>query len=226
VKTLHYSDGQGKKTLQADIVLMAAGRKASLNGIDAAKIGLALDQKGNIVVDETLKTNLENVFAAGDVVGGWQLAHSAYAEAETAVENMLGVNQKAQLDIMPRCVYTLPPYAAVGLNKQQAEKKGIQYTEGKFAFAANGMALAEGAGVGTARVLADKQTGKIIGAQIVGIGATEMIATAVAAIHAGITVKQYARTITAHPSLSEIFHEAVLDNEGISLHTPVRTKIN
>jgi len=223
-KIVRYTDASGNHEYVADIVLTATGRKACLKGIDAVKLGLKLDNHGNICVDKYMQTNLKGVYAAGDVVGGWQLAHSAYAEAEAAVDNIFGEVRKVCLETMPRCVYTLPPYAAVGITKQQAESQGIPYSVGRFPYSANGMALVEDAPEGTARVLVEKGTDKILGVQIVGAGATELISTAAMAVSARVTVGQWAHMITAHPSLSEILHEAVLDNAGLSLHSPVKRR--
>ncbi len=223
-KLVHFEDGSGMHSVQVDAVLLAAGRKASLKGIDAAKLGLKLDERGNILVDGFMRTNLTDVYAAGDAAGGWQLAHSAYTEAETAIENMFGEQHEASLSVMPRCIYTLPPYAAVGMTRQQADKKGIACKVGQFKYSANGMALVEDASEGTARVLLEEATGKILGVQMVGLGATEMIATAAMAIASGVTAKQWSKMITAHPSLSEILHEAVQDSLGNSLHTPLKKR--
>ena len=120
---------------------------------------------------------------------------------------------------MPRCVYTMPPFAAVGITKRQAEERNLKVVVGTFPFAASGMALAEDAAEGTVRVLVNEVTDRVIGVQIVGHGAPEMIATATMAIVVGMTVNQWRRVITAHPSLGEALKEAVLDSRKLSLHT-------
>lgn len=221
-KIVSFCDVQGKKELLADVVLLAAGRKANLEGIDCDRLGIQLDARGFIVVDPFLQSTAKNIYAAGDVAGGWQLAHSAYLEAEIAVGNMFGEKLEIDESTMPRCVYTLPPFAAVGITRKQATERGIMPVTGSFSFAASGMALAEDAAEGTVRVLVDGATDKVIGTQIVGHGAPEMIATATIAIVCGITVSQWRHVITAHPSLGEALKEAVLDTRQLSLHTAPR----
>jgi dihydrolipoamide dehydrogenase len=215
-----FQDKEQTLSIAVDKVLMAAGRKPNLDGINASQLGLKLDEKGFISVDQYMQTSVEDIFAAGDVAGGWQLAHSAYIEAEGAVHNMFGNPKPVDQSVMPRCVYTMPPYAAVGLNASQANRQGIDYSIGKFAYSANGMAIAEDAFEGAAHVICDRATGKILGAQIVGLGAPELIATAAMAVQVGMTVDQWQEIITAHPTLSEILREAALDCKGMSIHTP------
>jgi dihydrolipoamide dehydrogenase len=223
-KVVAFDDPQGKHKVSADVVLIAAGREPNLEGIHAASLGLKLDVKGFIVVDPYLQTSVSGIYAAGDVVGGWQLAHSAYQEAEAAVDNMFGARLPIDEENIPRCVYTIPPYAAVGLSRAQAEARGIKVAVGTFPFAASGMALAEDAAEGTVRVVVDQDTDQVIGAQIVGHGAPEIIATATMAIAGGITVNKWRHIITAHPSLGEALKEAVMDSRQLSVHK-AQTKV-
>jgi dihydrolipoamide dehydrogenase len=217
-KIVHFEDATGKHQVTADVVLVATGRKANLAGIDHAAMGMKLDAKGFIEIDPYLQTSVKNIYAAGDVAGGWQLAHSAYQEAEVAVENIFGKRLPLDVTIMPRCVYTTPSFAAVGITKHQAEQRGIKTVTGTFPFFASGMALAEDAAEGTVRVLVDDATDKVIGVQIVGPGAAEIIGTATMAIAAGITVNQWRHIITPHPSLGEALKEAVMDSRQLSIH--------
>jgi len=217
-KCVRYEDGKGAVSLSADVVLMAVGRKARLTGIDTKKLGLATDTKGNLLVDEYLQTSLPQVYAAGDIVGGWQLAHSAYAEAECAVENIFSEKRAVNLSAIPRCIYTIPPFAAVGMTTKAADAAGIAYNTGSFPYAASGMALAEDATTGMAMLLSEKATGRIIGAHIFGECAHELIGTATMAVGTSLTVKQWERLITAHPSLSEILQEAMLASIGMARH--------
>ena len=223
-KVVEFSDKDQSFQVSVDQVLLAAGRKPNLEGIDAKALGIALDGKGFVIVDEHMKAGIGSVYAAGDVAGGWQLAHSAYIEAEVAVHNMFGAAKAIDQSIMPRCIYTIPPYAAVGINKQQAEKMDRAVSVGKFQYAANGMPLAEDATEGTARVVVEQATGRVIGAQIIGIAAPELIATATMAIQSGVTVDQWQDIITAHPSVSEILREAALESQGKSVHSMVKAK--
>lgn len=217
-KSVSFQDAKGRHELRAEVVLLATGREPNLTGIDCDALGIKLDAKGFIAVNPYLETSAKDIYAAGDVAGGWQLAHSAYQEAEAAVENIFGNRLPIDESNMPRCVYTLPPFAAVGLTRRQAEQRGIKVAVGTFPFVASGMALAEDAAEGTVRVLVDDVTDCVIGVQIVGPGAQEMIATATMAIAGGITVDQWRHIITAHPSLGEALKEAVMDSRQLSVH--------
>ena len=150
----------------------------------------------------------------------YQLAHAAYAEGETAVAHILGKAEK-QAAVMPRCVYTMPAYAAVGITQAEAKKRGIETAKGQFSYAGNGMALAEGA-EGLVQVIMDKETRTTIGVQIAGEGAQELLSFAALAVEKGITFSEWQQLIVAHPSLSEMVREAALDCFGKSVHGAVR----
>lgn len=198
-------------------VLMAAGRRTNLSGIDAEALGLEMDQKKCIVVDAHQRTNLPGVYAIGDVVGGYQLAHAAYAEGEAALADILGENRPYGTVPVPVCTYTIPCFASVGMTTETAKDAGYEPVLGSFNYAANGMALAEGAS-GAVFVVADKATTKTLGVTIVGENSSEMIAMATSAVTDGLTVDQWERMIVAHPSLCEMVREAALDAFGRSVH--------
>lgn len=198
-------------------VLMAAGRKTNLTGIDAQALGLALDKKNCIVVDEYQRTSLPSVYAIGDVVGGYQLAHAAYAEGEAALAHILGEDKPYGSVPVPVCTYTIPCFASVGLTTEGARAAGYDPALGFFPYEANGMALAEGAAGGVFAVM-DKATQKTLGFTIVGENASEMIALAASAVADGLTAQQWERMIVAHPSLCEMVREAALDAFGMSVH--------
>ena len=207
-----------EETVDCEQVLMAAGRRTNLSGIDAQALGLALDQKKCIVVDDHMRTNLPGVYAIGDVVGGYQLAHAAYAEGEAALADILGEDKPYGTMPVPVCTYTLPVLASVGLTTEAAEAAGYEPVLGAFDYGANGMALAEGA-VGRVFVVADKNTTKTLGVSIVGENSAEMIAFATAAVAEGWTTEQWEKTVVAHPSLCEMVREAALAAFGRSVHT-------
>ncbi len=207
-------------TVDADIVLSSAGRKANLKGLGIEKLGIALDQKGFIVVDENYMTNVEGVFAAGDVIGGWQLAHAAFAEAELAIGRMLHVEGPSELSEVPRCVYSIPALASVGLTEKQAVERGIEVKTGSYAYRGNSMALAEGEPEGMAKVIVDASSDTVIGVHICGVSAPELISSATLAVNSHLTAAQWSDTITAHPTISEVLHESVLNVTGKSLHAP------
>ncbi len=213
-----YEIGGAEESADCEQVLMAAGRRANLTGIDAQALGLALDQKHCIVVDDHLRTNLPGVYAIGDVVGGYQLAHAAYAEGEAALADILGEDKPYGTMPVPVCTYTLPVLASVGLTTEAAAQAGYEPVMGSFDYSANGMALAEGA-VGRVFVVADKATTKTLGVTIVGENSSEMIAFAAAAVAEGWTTDQWEKTIVAHPSLCEMVREAALAAFGRSVHS-------
>lgn len=218
-KSVHYEVDGKAQILEADVVLMAVGRKAALSGIDAATLGLDTEM-GAIKVDQYMHTNLPNVWAAGDVIGGWQLAHSAYAEADAAIHNMFhpDAQRPAKLDLMPHCVYTIPPFASVGITRAAARQAGIKVRSGKFPYGASGMALAEDEHEGFVLVHIDADTNRLLGAHLYGACAHELITTMSLAISAGLTVEDWERTIVPHPSLSEGLEEAVLKSVGRARH--------
>lgn len=213
-----YEIGSAEESVDCEQVLMAAGRRANLTGIDAQALGLALDQKHCIVVDDHLRTNLPGVYAIGDVVGGYQLAHAAYAEGEAALADILGEDKPYGTMPVPVCTYTLPVLASVGLTTEAAAQAGYESVMGSFDYSANGMALAEGA-VGRVFVVADKATTKTLGVTIVGENSSEMVAFAAAAVAEGWTTDQWEKTIVAHPSLCEMVREAALAAFGRSVHS-------
>lgn len=216
LRAVYEIDGKEEAT-DCEQVLMAAGRKTNLSGIDADALGLKLDGKKCIVVDAHQRTSLPGVYAIGDVVGGFQLAHAAYAEGEAALADMLGEDRPYGTVPVPVCTYTIPCFASVGLTTQRAKDAGYEPVLGSFDYSANGMALAEGAS-GAVFVVADKATTRTLGVTIVGENSSEMIAMAASAVADGLTVDQWEKMIVAHPSLCEMVREAALDAFGKSVH--------
>lgn len=200
-----------------DQVLMAAGRKTNLSGIDAGRLGLELDAKQCVVVDDHQRTNLPGVYAIGDVVGGYQLAHVAYAEGEAALADILGEDRPFGSVPVPVCTYTIPCFASVGMTTETAKAAGYEPVLGSFSYEANGMALAEGAS-GSVFVVMDQDSRRTLGVTIVGENSPEMIAMAASAVADGLTAEQWERMIVAHPSLCEMVREAALDAFGMSVH--------
>ncbi len=170
-----------------------------------------------IVVDKYQHTSLPGVYAIGDVVGGYQLAHAAYAEGEAALADMLGEDKPYGTQPVPVCTYTIPCFASVGLTTESAKDAGYEPVMGSFDYSANGMALAEGAS-GSVFVIADKATTRTLGVTIVGENSSEMIAMATSAVADGLTAEQWEKMIVAHPSLCEMVREAALDAFGKSVH--------
>ena len=215
VKVVRFSNAKGEGEVEADLVLMAVGRRPRLEGTGAAEIGVEIEN-GRVVVNERMETSVAGVYAAGDVTGEPLLAHTASGEARAAVTNALGGEAKWDARAVPFCVYTWPEVAAVGLTEQQAQEQRIEVRVGTFPFRALGKALASGEREGFVKVLV--ADGKVVGAHMVGPHATELIAEAAAAIWAGTPVERFAAGIRAHPTLAEATMEAVEDALGHPLH--------
>jgi dihydrolipoyl dehydrogenase len=215
---VRFSTGGEGGALDADQVLLAVGRVPYTQGLDAEKAGVKLE-RGRVVVDDHLRTTADGVWAIGDVIGGIMLAHVASYEGVCAVENIAGHgNRVPDYHAAPNCVYTDPEIAHVGLGEKEAKEKGIAVKIGKFPFAAAGRALTLGQTEGFVKVLADAESGKLLGAHIIGPRATDLIAEATLAIQNGLTLDQVDLTIHAHPTLPESFMEAALAAQGRAIH--------
>ena len=212
-----YEENGQQRQAEARQVLMAVGRSAELTGIDAERLGLALDEKGFIRTDDSMRTNLAGVYAIGDVAGGMQLASIAYAQAHTALSSILGHVMAEDAAPVPTCIHTLPCYASVGLSSTAAREQNVDAVVGSFSYGANGMALAQGA-AGSIYAVMDRQSKRTLGVTIVGEGAAEMIAFAARTVAEGLSLEQWERAVITHPSLSEMLREAALDAFGKSVH--------
>jgi dihydrolipoamide dehydrogenase len=208
------SDG---KEVEAEIMLVAIGRKANVTDIGLEEIGVKVE-KGRIPVDEYMRTNVEGVYAIGDVVPGPQLAHLASAEAECAVENIMGKQCRIDYSAVPRCVFTDPEVAGVGLTEEEAVGRGYTIKKGEFAFRGLGKAQAMGQIFGKVKIIADRDTDKILGASIIGPHATDLIHELVVGVKCGLTATEIGKAIHAHPTLAEAVMEALNDVNGQSVH--------
>lgn len=214
---------EGKEPIEADKVLLSIGRFA-----DIACLGKLKDQikteRGKIVTDNGMHTNLPNIYAAGDLVFGRpMLAHAAFKMGEVAAANALGHSETINLNYVPSCLYTIPEAASVGLTEEQAKEKG-DISVGKFYFLGNGRALASGETAGFVKVIVGKQYGELLGVHIVGSIATELITEAAVLMAAEITAEEAASMVHPHPTFSEAFVEAVADALGRCIHLPAKTK--
>jgi len=219
---LTFEDADGTvKTLAADRLLVATGRTPVLDGLDITGLSLATDGPF-IKVNRRLQTNLANVYAIGDVIGGLMLAHKASAEAEAAVENLLGHKKEIITENIPRCIWGLAEIGAVGLNEEQARATGRRIQIGKFPFGASGAAQAMGNTTGFAKIIADADNGEILGLHIIGEHATDLVGYAATAMTMESAVEDLAEAIQAHPTLSETVMEAALDWKGLAIHIPKR----
>ncbi len=211
-------------SVECDKILLSIGRAADLECLGALSEQIQVE-RGKVVVDDTMKTSVDNIYAPGDINGRVMLAHSAFKMAETAAENcMTGENKKCDLRYVPSCLYTSPEAAGVGLTEQKARElhpEGIRV--GRFAMSANGRSVASGEKQGFIKVIADQKYGQILGVHMVGGVASEMIAEPTALMQMEITVNEVAdQIIHAHPSYSEAFMEACADALGRCIHQPPR----
>lgn len=205
------SVGEGKEEkITADTVLLSVGRKPYAEGLGLEDAGIKLDEYGRINVDDNFRTNMPNIYAIGDVIRGAMLAHKAEEEAVAAVEIMAGQHGHIDYNLIPSVIYTWPEVASVGLTEEELKNTNIPYKVGKFPFLANSRARAVGNTDGMVKILADKNTDRILGAHIVGPEAGTMIAEIVAFMEFGGAAEDIARTCHAHPTLSEAIKEAAL----------------
>ena len=204
--------------VEADYVLVTVGRRPNTDEMGLEEMGIKFLERGLIEVDKQCRTNLDHVYAIGDIVSGPQLAHKASYEAKVAAEAISGHKSEVDYLAIPAVCFTDPELATVGLNEKQAKEEGYDVTVGKFPYAVNGRAMALDATEGFVKLVARKEDGLLIGAQIVGENASDMIGELALAIEAGMTLEDVAMTIHAHPTLGEISMEAAEVALGVPIH--------
>ncbi|MDQ8194231.1 dihydrolipoyl dehydrogenase [Coraliomargarita sp. SDUM461004] len=204
---------------EADKILVAVGRKPYTDRLGLATVGIETDDKERIPVNEHYKTSADGIYAIGDVIPGPMLAHKAEEEAVACVERIAGQAGHVNYDVIPNVIYTEPELASVGLTEAAAKEKGIEFKSGKFNFAGNGRAIASDGTDGFVKVTACKKTDRILGVQIIGKGASELIAAAVTHMEYGGSAEDLGRTIHAHPTMSEALKEAALAVDGNAIHS-------
>jgi dihydrolipoamide dehydrogenase len=209
--------GGAMTALEADVALVATGRRPYVDGLGLEQVGVAMD-RGRIVIDHHFQTNVAGIYAIGDVVRGPMLAHKAEDEGAAVAEILAGQNGHVNYDVIPGVVYTMPEVATVGKTEEDLKAAGIAYSVGKFPFTANGRARAMRAAEGFVKVLADANTDRVLGVHIVGIGAGELISEAAVLMEFGGSSEDLARTCHAHPTLSEAVKEAALAVEKRAIH--------
>jgi dihydrolipoamide dehydrogenase len=209
---------EGGERLEADRVLVAVGRKPNTEALGLDSVGVERDERGRVRVDERFRTNVAGVYAIGDVIAGPMLAHKAEEEGVALVEMLAGKAGHVDYGVIPGIVYTEPEIATVGRSEEQLKEDGVAYRKGVFPFQANGRARALGATEGKVKILADAGSDRILGVHIIGARAGDLIAEAVAAMSFGASSEDLARTVHAHPTLSELVREAALAVDGRALH--------
>ncbi|HDH34517.1 MAG TPA: dihydrolipoyl dehydrogenase, partial [Nitrospirae bacterium] len=211
------SDG---KSVEVEQVLVSIGRAVNTKDIGLEAIGVETGQSGEIIVDSKMQTNVEGVYAIGDVTGGIMLAHLASKEGMVAAENAMGGSSEVNYDVIPAAIFTSPEIGSVGIREKQAVEKGLKYRVGRFQFRGLGKSHAMGEIEGLIKIIADEETDKILGAHIIGTHASDLIHEIAVAMENGLTTKDIARTIHAHPTLSEGVMEAAEDVHDMAIHCP------
>ena len=207
------------KDFDCDVVLISVGRKPNTEGLNLEKIGLNLDDKNRIQTDKNFKTNLENIYALGDVITGPMLAHKAEDEGIAVAENIAGQSGHVNYDTIPGVIYTTPEVASIGKTEEQLKESNIKYKIGKFSFMANSRAKAIDDTEGFVKILADEKTDKVLGAHLIGPHAGELIAEIGVAMEFGASSEDIARTCHAHPTFSEAVKEAALSVDKRAIHS-------
>jgi len=216
--TVEPAKGGASETIHADIVLVAVGRRPFTANLGLVEAGVAMDDRGFIKTDAHYRTNVDGIYAIGDVITGPMLAHKAEEEGMAVAELIAGQAGHVNYGVIPGVVYTWPEVASIGATEEMLKKDGVAYKIGKFPFTANARARAMGATEGFVKILADKTTDRILGAHIIGPDAGTLIAEIATAMEFGASSEDVARTCHAHPSLSEAVKEAALAVENRAIH--------
>jgi dihydrolipoamide dehydrogenase len=215
--TATLSDG---KTIDAEKVLVSIGRAVNSRNLGLEEVGVQTGKRGEIIINEKLQTNIEGIYAIGDVAGGIMLAHLASKQGLIAAENAMGGNASIKYDVIPAAIFTTPEIASVGIREHQAAAKGIKYRVGRFQFRALGKAHAMGEISGLFKIISEEGTDRILGAHIIGPHASDLIHEVAVAMEGGLTVNDIAHTIHAHPTLAEGIMETAEDVHGMAVHMP------
>ncbi len=218
--TVITTDKDGNKNeFDCEVVLISVGRKPNTQGLNLESVGVELDDRKRVKVDHTYKTNVQDIYAIGDVIAGPMLAHKAEDEGIAVAENIVGQSGHVNYDTIPGVVYTTPEVASIGKTEEQLKELNIEYKIGKFSFMANSRAKAIDDAEGFVKILADKNTDKVLGAHIIGPHAGELIAEIGVAMEFGASSEDIARTCHAHPTFSEAVKEAALSVVKRAIHS-------
>jgi dihydrolipoamide dehydrogenase len=216
--TIEYEDKDGQHSLTFDKLVVAVGRKPNTDGLNCNEVGVLLDERGNILVDEVCRTNQPGIYAIGDVTRGPMLAHKGSEEGKMVAERIHGEAARVNYDTIPWVVYTDPEIAWVGKTEKQLKAAAREYKVGTFPLSASGRAQAMDATTGLVKVIADAKTDRILGIHILGPNASELIAEAVVAMEFAASAEDLQRIVHAHPTISEAIHEAALAADKRAIH--------
>lgn len=216
--TIEPAKGGKEDTIETDVVLVCIGRVPHTEGLGLEDIGVARDNRGRVIVDDHFQTSVEGIYAIGDVIAGPMLAHKAEEEGVAVAEILAGQAGHVNYNVIPNVVYTSPEVASVGKTEEELKEAGVAYASGKFPFTANGRAKANQQTDGFVKILADKETDRVLGVHIVGVNASEMIGEAAVLMEFGGSAEDLARTCHAHPTLTEAVKEAALAVDKRAIH--------
>jgi len=216
--TLEPAQGGSREEIKTDVVLVAVGRRPYTEGLGLESVGVLVDNKGRIKVDDGFATNVKGIYAIGDVIAGPMLAHKASEEGVALAETLAGQRSHVNYEAIPAVIYTWPEVATVGRAEEDLTAAGIGYKVGKFPFSANARARANADSDGFVKIIADAKSDRVLGVHIIGPDAGTMIAEAALAMEYGASAEDIARTCHAHPTLNEAVKEAALAVEGHPLH--------
>lgn len=217
--TVHFQVGDEAKTVTGDYLLVTVGRRPNTDELGLEGIGIKLDQRGLIEIDQQCRTNIPHIYAIGDIVAGPALAHKASYEGKVAAEAIAGLSSAIDYKAIPAVVFSDPEIASVGLSEVEAKERGYSYVTGRFSYGANGRALGANQPNGIVKLIAEKESGIVLGAQITGYEASNLIAEVALAIEMGATLEDITLTIHAHPTLAEMIMEAAEAAAGHGIHT-------
>ncbi len=210
--------GGAAESVRASVVLLAIGRRAYTANLGLDNVGVAMDERGRVVVDSHFQSNVPGIYAIGDVIAGPMLAHKAEDEGVAVAEIIAGQHGHVNYEAIPGVVYTHPEVANIGASEEQLKERGVTYKVGKFPFTANGRARAMNETEGFVKILADAATDRVLGCHIIGPEAGTLIAEVAVAMEFGASAEDVARTCHAHPTLSEVVKEAALAVDGRPIH--------
>ena len=216
--TVEYTDAEGDKTQTFDKLIVAVGRRPYTQNIVEESIGLEVDERGFVKVNEQCATSIPTIFAVGDAVRGPMLAHKGSEEGVMVVERLAGKQTQVNYALVPSVIYTHPEIAWVGKNEEELKAEGVEFNVGVFPFAASGRALAANDADGMVKLIADKNTDRILGCHIIGASAADLLQQIVIAMEFSASAEDIGLTIFSHPALSEAVHEAALAANGHAIH--------
>ena len=215
---MNYTDQDGEQKETFDKLIVAVGRRPFTDNLIDPAIGIELDERGFIKVNESCGTNIPNIYAVGDLVRGPMLAHKGMEEGVMVAERIADKKTQVNYDLVPSVIYTHPEIAWIGKNEEELKAEGVDYNVGVFPFVASGRALAANDSDGMVKLLADAKTDRILGCHVIGASAADLVQQIVIAMEFSASAEDIGLTMFAHPALSEAIHEAALAANGHAIH--------